>query len=118
MQASLPHFPVLSEPYTVFVSDLHLSEKTPALNQLWDHLLASDFLRQADAFYILGDLFDFWLGDELLDISTYAHIANQIASLSSHQQGAIAFRNNSSRLRSGKRCGQSWEGMSDRFSLC
>ena len=92
MQASLPHFPVLSEPYTVFVSDLHLSEKTPALNQLWDHLLASDFLRRADAFYILGDLFDFWLGDELLDIPAYAHIANQIAFLSSHHDVACYFQ--------------------------
>jgi UDP-2,3-diacylglucosamine hydrolase len=52
-------------PYTLFISDLHLSPDTPAAN---DSLLR--FLREkaadADALYVLGDLFEYWIGDEAL----------------------------------------------------
>lgn len=48
---------------TLFISDLHLSPERPAITQLF-----LDFLRQraraARALYILGDLFEYWLGDE------------------------------------------------------
>ncbi|MCE0492827.1 UDP-2,3-diacylglucosamine diphosphatase [Vibrio salinus] len=49
--------------HTLFISDLHLSPSTP---QLTTEFFA--FLEQhaydADALYILGDLFDFWIGDD------------------------------------------------------
>jgi UDP-2,3-diacylglucosamine hydrolase len=48
---------------TLFISDLHLDTGQTAL---WDQCL--DFLRteasQADALYILGDLFEAWVGDD------------------------------------------------------
>lgn len=48
---------------TLFISDLHLSPKTPQLCQLF-----LDFLKyqaaKADALYILGDLFQAWLGED------------------------------------------------------
>ena len=48
---------------TLFISDLHLDPARPAITAL---LL--DFLtqrgRQADALYILGDLFEAWIGDD------------------------------------------------------
>jgi UDP-2,3-diacylglucosamine hydrolase len=48
---------------TLFISDLHLSQNRPALLA---HFV--DFLkgraRRAQALYILGDLFDVWLGDD------------------------------------------------------
>jgi len=47
---------------TLFVSDLHLSPARPALTRAF-----GDFLRaRADcrALYILGDLFDLWVGDD------------------------------------------------------
>ena len=48
---------------THFISDLHLADDTPALNQLF-----LDTLRQwrgrIDALYILGDLFEYWVGDD------------------------------------------------------
>ena len=48
---------------TLFISDLHLSDQRPDLNRAFLHFLDTQAL-QADALYILGDLFDFWLGDD------------------------------------------------------
>jgi len=49
--------------FSLFISDLHLSPDTPAAT---DTLLR--FLREtapaADALYVLGDLFEYWIGDE------------------------------------------------------
>ncbi len=51
---------------TLFVSDLHLHASRPAITALF-----LDFLRaeaaQAEALYILGDLFEAWLGDDADD---------------------------------------------------
>ncbi|MGL6259946.1 UDP-2,3-diacylglucosamine diphosphatase [Vibrio sp. WXL210] len=48
---------------TLFISDLHLSPKVPELNQAFFRLLEEE-APQADAVYVLGDLFDFWTGDD------------------------------------------------------
>jgi UDP-2,3-diacylglucosamine hydrolase len=49
--------------HTLFIADLHLSSHTPLINQ---HFL--NFLQQraifAEKLYILGDLFEVWLGDD------------------------------------------------------
>ncbi|MEN9946799.1 MAG: hypothetical protein RLZZ293_1185 [Pseudomonadota bacterium] len=47
----------------VFISDLHLAPDTPEKNQLFYQLLAS-WHNKLDALYILGDFFDYWLGDD------------------------------------------------------
>ena len=48
---------------TLFISDLHLSPQRPEIVHLF-----FDFLReqatQAEALYILGDFFEFWIGDD------------------------------------------------------
>lgn len=46
-----------------FLSDLHLSEETPALNRLFADTLTA-WRGQIDALYILGDLFEYWVGDD------------------------------------------------------
>lgn len=49
---------------TVFIADLHLSDDTPDLNRLF--LQALDQWRgKIDALYILGDLFEVWVGDDV-----------------------------------------------------
>lgn len=51
---------------TIFISDLHLSDKRPDASRLFEQF-ARSLGRTAEAIYILGDLFDAWIGD---DIST------------------------------------------------
>jgi len=48
---------------TLFISDLHLDEARPQIVDLFARFLA-DEARQADALYILGDLFESWIGDD------------------------------------------------------
>lgn len=48
---------------TLFVSDLHLSPVRPAISGLFQDFLACQ-ARQAAALYILGDLFEYWAGDD------------------------------------------------------
>ena len=46
-----------------FISDLHLHVGEPATFKAWEHYLQST---PADAVFILGDLFDVWIGDDVL----------------------------------------------------
>lgn len=48
---------------THFISDLHLSEKRPDITELFIRFLR-DEAKESDALYILGDLFDAWIGDD------------------------------------------------------
>ena len=48
---------------TLFISDLHLSNERPEKLALFEQLLTGPAL-QAEALYILGDLFEVWAGDD------------------------------------------------------
>jgi UDP-2,3-diacylglucosamine hydrolase len=48
---------------TLFVSDLHLDADRPAAIRACTELIRGR-ARQADALYILGDLFEYWVGDD------------------------------------------------------
>lgn len=48
---------------TLFISDLHLSPQRPALTQLFLHFLEQR-APAAEHLFILGDLFDAWVGDD------------------------------------------------------
>jgi len=50
-------------PETLFISDLHLTIERPEVTQKFLTLL-KDRASQAQALYILGDLFDTWIGDD------------------------------------------------------
>ncbi|MGE5469450.1 MAG: UDP-2,3-diacylglucosamine diphosphatase [Bacteroidota bacterium] len=60
----------------LFISDLHLSPRSPGATALFLQFLAGR-ARQAKALYILGDLFEVWVGDDVGD----AHSAQVIAAL-------------------------------------
>ncbi|QAU23066.1 UDP-2,3-diacylglucosamine diphosphatase [Dyella sp. M7H15-1] len=49
---------------TLFIADLHLDDNRPHITSLFEHYLASDEVRHADALYILGDLVEAWIGDD------------------------------------------------------
>lgn len=64
---------------TLFIADLHLSTEEPAITAGFLRLLAGE-ARTADALYILGDLFEAWIGDD--DPSPlHAKIASAIKAL-------------------------------------
>lgn len=48
---------------TFFVSDLHLQASRPDLTDIFLRFLRAE-ARQADALYVLGDLFESWIGDD------------------------------------------------------
>ncbi|WP_202843007.1 UDP-2,3-diacylglucosamine diphosphatase [Luteimonas saliphila] len=48
---------------TLFVSDLHLDPARPEITRLFGDFLQGE-ARGADALYILGDLFEAWVGDD------------------------------------------------------
>lgn len=49
---------------TLFISDLHLDDRRPETTKLFLTFLQDEAV-DADALYILGDLFEFWLGDDV-----------------------------------------------------
>jgi len=49
---------------TLFISDLHLDDRRPKTTALLQQFLKEEAV-YADALYILGDLFEFWLGDDV-----------------------------------------------------
>lgn len=50
---------------TLFISDLHLAADHPETSALFSRFLETR-ARQAKAVYILGDLFEVWLGDDMI----------------------------------------------------
>jgi UDP-2,3-diacylglucosamine hydrolase len=51
----------------LFISDLHLAESRPQLARLFFDFLDDKVKGKAAALYILGDLFEYWVGDEDID---------------------------------------------------
>ncbi|WP_250534268.1 UDP-2,3-diacylglucosamine diphosphatase [Caballeronia sp. AZ10_KS36] len=49
-----------------FISDLHLSEAIPKTVTAFEHFIEVT-ASEADSVFILGDLFEFWVGDDVLD---------------------------------------------------
>ncbi len=49
---------------TLFISDLHLVDSRPESTVAFEQLVSAE-ARQCNALYILGDLFEAWLGDDM-----------------------------------------------------
>lgn len=64
----------------LFISDLHLSVERPRINRAFFGFLNRE-ARAAHALYILGDLFDYWVGDDDLAHVLHARIAAELAQL-------------------------------------
>ncbi|MDO8954194.1 MAG: UDP-2,3-diacylglucosamine diphosphatase [Gammaproteobacteria bacterium] len=58
----------MNHPHSVLISDLHLSEGHPETTTLFFKFL-EEKAQTADTLYILGDFFEFWIGDD--DLSDY-----------------------------------------------
>jgi len=68
-------------PPALFVSDLHLSPVRPALLDAFDTFCAGP-ARRAGALYVLGDLFDTWIGDDQLRDPVAARVASALRKVS------------------------------------
>jgi UDP-2,3-diacylglucosamine hydrolase len=66
----------------LFISDLHIDASRPAITEQFLTFLATD-ARHAEVLYILGDLFESWVGDDAADAAQTAAIAG-ISALTSH----------------------------------
>jgi UDP-2,3-diacylglucosamine hydrolase len=68
---------------TLFISDLHLDPSRPAIVAQLERFL-SERVPGADALYILGDLFEYWVGDDGLALPFPRRIAQRLHAASAH----------------------------------
>lgn len=66
---------------TLFISDLHLDPERPGTTARFERFLDREAAR-AEALYILGDLFEVWVGDDSLSLAFNAAVASRLAHLS------------------------------------
>src|SRR5690554_5985843 len=67
---------------TLFISDLHLDPERPGINRPCADFIEGE-ARDAEALYILGDVFEAWVGDD--DPSdTGAFVADRLKALADH----------------------------------
>jgi len=76
----------------LFISDLHLAAERPHVTELF-----LDFLREeargAEALYILGDLFEAWLGDDIV-LPEYEPVLQALAELSAANVSVMVQKGN------------------------
>ena len=66
--------------HSLFISDLHLCESRPAIIAAFTDFLAHTAIH-ADALYILGDLFEYWTGDDAITHGIHATTINALNQL-------------------------------------
>ncbi len=103
-----PHNP----PHSLFISDLHLADERPQITQQF-----LDFTRsiaaQAEALYILGDLFEYWIGDDDRANPLDAAVTGALSSLSAGKVRVFLMQGNRDVLLSdtfAARCGATLVG--------
>ena len=67
---------------TLFISDLHLDASRPQITRLFVDFVRNEAMR-AKALYILGDLFEAWIGDDSAD-ETAIEVADSLTNLHAH----------------------------------
>ncbi|HYD34045.1 MAG TPA: UDP-2,3-diacylglucosamine diphosphatase [Methylophilaceae bacterium] len=67
-------------PHSLFISDLHLCSSRPAISRLFLNFL-QEIAGKTDALYILGDLFEYWAGDDDLADPHHSEIITALSRL-------------------------------------
>ncbi|HYR05117.1 MAG TPA: UDP-2,3-diacylglucosamine diphosphatase [Gallionella sp.] len=70
-------------PHSLFISDLHLGAEQPHSMAVFRRFTV-ETAPQAEALYILGDLFDCWAGDDDLEDAFHAQVIAALRSLAQH----------------------------------
>lgn len=78
---------------TFFVSDLHLCETRPHTTRLFLDFLASR-APAAATLYILGDLFEYWAGDDDLEDPHHRQVITALRALSDHGTSIFVMHGN------------------------
>jgi UDP-2,3-diacylglucosamine hydrolase len=68
--------------HSLFISDLHLCESRPHITKSFIQFL-EDKATQAESLYILGDLFEYWAGDDAINMGKHADIIDALKKLTS-----------------------------------
>ncbi len=74
--------------YSLFISDLHLCDSRPNITQAFIDFLKETALK-AQALYILGDLFEYWAGDDAIEAGHQQAVISALRKLNS--QGVALF---------------------------
>jgi UDP-2,3-diacylglucosamine hydrolase len=90
---------------TLFISDLHIDAGRPAITEQFLNFLDAD-ARDAEALYILGDLFESWIGDDAAD-SAQSAVIQGIHSLTSRGVPCFVMHGNRDFLLAQQFCRQS-----------
>ena len=88
---------------SLFVSDLHLTETRPQANETFFSFLEGE-ARKADALYVLGDLFEYWIGDDDLSDPFNAIVAGLMKDLSGRGVPVFVMHGNRDFLLGGEFC--------------
>lgn len=67
--------------HSLFISDLHLCESRPHITKSFIHFLNA-LAKNAQALYILGDFFEYWAGDDVIENGAYKTIIQSLKNLS------------------------------------
>jgi UDP-2,3-diacylglucosamine hydrolase len=67
-------------PHSLLISDLHLCVNTPNTTRMFHHFI-TNIAPQAETLYILGDLFEYWAGDDDLETPFHQEITGTLRSL-------------------------------------
>ena len=67
--------------HCLFISDLHLCDSRPLITQAFITFLANT-AASAQALYILGDLFEYWAGDDAIAAGVHLSVIQAIKNLS------------------------------------
>jgi UDP-2,3-diacylglucosamine hydrolase len=63
--------------HCLFISDLHLCDSRPHITQAFNQFLEK-IAAKAQALYILGDLFEYWAGDDSIEVSAQEAITHAL----------------------------------------
>ncbi len=80
--------PQTDQPHSLLVADLHLCDSRPETSRLFLDFLAQTTSR-AENLYILGDLFEYWLGDDTLHLPLHEQISSALGKLA--EQGTRVY---------------------------
>ncbi|WP_020655537.1 UDP-2,3-diacylglucosamine diphosphatase [Massilia niastensis] len=70
-----------ARPFALFISDLHLQESHPATAEAFFRFLAEHAIH-AERLYLLGDIFEYWAGDDDLDEPFHRRVVEAIRAVS------------------------------------